>query len=92
MVHCAPLACLDQVAGKALFGKAATDVADCAPSFGRPAERQPAARGRYVTTRESSFAVQPSVIASSFNALWELNLRRRTVIQTSEFLNIYDLI
>lgn len=41
-VYCAPLACLDQVAGEALFGKAETDCADCSPSFRRPAERQPA--------------------------------------------------
>lgn len=45
-VYCAPLACLDQVAGEVLFGNAATDSTDCAPSFRRPAERQPAASGR----------------------------------------------
>lgn len=49
VAYCAPLACLDQVAGEALFGKAVTDGTDCAPSFRRPAERQPAASGRYVT-------------------------------------------
>lgn len=44
-IYCVPLACLDQVAGEALFGQAVTDCADSAPSFRRPAEQQPAASG-----------------------------------------------
>lgn len=44
-VYCVPLACLDQVAGEALFGQAVTDCADSAPSFRRRAEQQPAASG-----------------------------------------------
>lgn len=41
--------------------------------------------------RNGSYAEQPSVIALSFNALWGLHLLRRTVLQTSEFLNIHEL-